>query len=755
MQLYKAKELKSNMVIKEMGGKTMKAMLVFAFCIEYIKDKVLERLCQAIHGLDEDDVHWVLTVPAIWNDQARQFMIAASEKAGIGKDNLTLALEPEGAAMFCKYLAVDKKVHGDETELKAFDENARFMVVDLGGGTIDITVSEVLATGQLREIYNATGGPWGGNYINDQIIKTLRDAIGWTVMERFKAEDFDDYLELLKNVEQRKRGVKYDSILSLKISDNLLRKVEIPFSYKNYVRKEKKSIILSATLMNKIFSSSVDSMMKHVEGLLQKEETRGVSTILLVGGYAASDFVQRAFRKRFEKDFRITFPLHPDMIVLKGAVITGHLVEAIIGRMTKYHYGLGLSTAAVSGRSISVGDSEEKRSFFSLIKKGQKIKVGDVVTQYEVRLKAKSQWANLEVYTTEDDDPKTVIDEEHFTKVGSINVKLPQFKKESILVLTISYDETEFKNLLKQHVTVGASESVTDLGGTIDITVSEVLATGQLREIYNATGGPWGGNYINNQIIKTLKEVIRWSVMGKFKSDNFDEYLELLRDVEQRKRSIKYNSEFSLKISKDLQKKIEIPDSHKKDVQKEKKSIKLSASLMKKIFSSSVDSIMKYIEWLLEKTETHGVSTILLVGGYAPSDFVQRAFREKFHKKHNIIFPLTPDMIVLKGAKGQKIKVGDVVTEYEVVLKAKSKWANLEAYITEDDEPRNVIDEEHFIKVGSINVKLPKFKKESILVLTISYDKTKFKVVATDRDTGRCFVDNCRFLDKEINLKSD
>ncbi|XP_071124712.1 heat shock 70 kDa protein 12A-like [Mytilus edulis] len=445
MQLYKSKELKSNMVIKEMGGKTMKAMVVFAFCIEYIKDKVMERLSQAINGLDEDDVHWVLTVPAIWNDQARQFMIAASEKASIGKDNLTLALEPEGAAMYCKYLALDKKEHGDATELKAFDENARFMVVDLGGGTIDITVSEVLATGQLREIYNATGGPWGGNYINDQIIKTLKDVIGWSVMGRFKADDFDDYLELLKNVEQRKRGVKYDSELKLKISDNLFKKIEIPDSHKKVVQKDRKSITLSASLINKIFSSSVDSMMKHVEGLLQKEETRGVSTILLVGGYAASDFVQRAFKEKFEKEYRITIPLTPDMIVLKGAVITGHLVEAIVGRMTKYHYGLGLSTTAVSGRSISLGANDGKKSFFSLIKKGQKIKIGDVVTQYEVVLKAKSQWANLEVYTTEDDDPNPVIDEEHFTKVGNINVKLPQFKKESILVLTISYDETEFK----------------------------------------------------------------------------------------------------------------------------------------------------------------------------------------------------------------------------------------------------------------------------------------------------------------------
>ncbi|CAC5381838.1 unnamed protein product [Mytilus coruscus] len=425
-------ELKRNMVITEMGGKKMKAMLVFAFCIEYIKDKVLDRLRQAIPGLDDDDVHWVLTVPAIWNDQARQFMIEASLKAGIGKDKLTLALEPEGAAMYCQYLEMNKTKRGEATELKAFEENARFMVVDLGGGTIDITVSEVLSTGQLREIYNATGGAWGGNYINDQIIKTLKEVIGWNVMGRLRSENFDQYLELLRDVENRKRSVKHNSEILLKINGDLHQKIEIPDSFKKDVQKGKKGIKLSASLMKKIFSSSVDSTMKHVEDLLRKEETRGVSTILLVGGYAASDFVQLAFREKLGKKYRIIFPLGSDMTVLKGAVITGHRVESIVGRMAKCHYGL------------AIGEGEEK-TFFSLIKKGQKIKVGDAVTKYDIVLKAKTRWTNLEIYTSDEDEPHTVIDEDHFTKVGSIHVKLPLFKKESLLSLTISYDETEFK----------------------------------------------------------------------------------------------------------------------------------------------------------------------------------------------------------------------------------------------------------------------------------------------------------------------
>ncbi|XP_063413669.1 heat shock 70 kDa protein 12A-like [Mytilus trossulus] len=444
MQLYSAKDINRNMMLKEMGGKKMEAMLVFALCIEYIKDKVLDRLRLAINGLQDDDVRWVLTVPAIWSDQARQFMIKAAAKAGISKENLKLALEPEGAAMFCKYLAVDKVEHGDRSALKAFEEKAQFMVVDLGGGTIDITVSEVLPTGQLKEIYNATGGPWGGNYINGQIIKTLKEVIGWEIIRTFKLEEFYEYLELLRNVEQRKRGAKHDSELSLAISKDLSKKIKIPNSHKQSVRLSGRSIHLSALLMQKIFSSSVNTMTKHVEGLLQKKETRGVSSILLVGGYAASDFVQRAFREKFEQKYKIIFPLTPDMIVLKGAVILGHLGEAIVDRMTKYHYGLGLCAAAVSGRIISV-EEDTTKTFFSLIKKGQTIKVGDVVTNYEVAIKAHSQWASIEVYTTDEDVPRTNIDEEHFTKVGNINVTLPQFKHESILILTITYCETEFK----------------------------------------------------------------------------------------------------------------------------------------------------------------------------------------------------------------------------------------------------------------------------------------------------------------------
>lgn len=62
----------------------MSCAIVIAACIEHIKEKAIERMKEMIPGIEEEiDIHWVLTVPAIWSEQARQFMIKAAEKVQI------------------------------------------------------------------------------------------------------------------------------------------------------------------------------------------------------------------------------------------------------------------------------------------------------------------------------------------------------------------------------------------------------------------------------------------------------------------------------------------------------------------------------------------------------------------------------------------------------------------------------------------------------------------------------------------------
>ena len=58
----------------------MNAMKVFSESIKYLKDHFVETINSRITGLVETDIHWVLTVPAIWKDNAKQFMREAAQQ---------------------------------------------------------------------------------------------------------------------------------------------------------------------------------------------------------------------------------------------------------------------------------------------------------------------------------------------------------------------------------------------------------------------------------------------------------------------------------------------------------------------------------------------------------------------------------------------------------------------------------------------------------------------------------------------------
>ena len=54
-------------------------MTVFAHALKFFKDHVLEELSdQSATKILEEDIQWVLTVPAIWKAPAKQFMRTAA-----------------------------------------------------------------------------------------------------------------------------------------------------------------------------------------------------------------------------------------------------------------------------------------------------------------------------------------------------------------------------------------------------------------------------------------------------------------------------------------------------------------------------------------------------------------------------------------------------------------------------------------------------------------------------------------------------
>ena len=53
-------------------------MTIFAMSIRYLKEHFWEAVQRQKVGLVETDVRYVLTIPAIWDDNAKQFMREAA-----------------------------------------------------------------------------------------------------------------------------------------------------------------------------------------------------------------------------------------------------------------------------------------------------------------------------------------------------------------------------------------------------------------------------------------------------------------------------------------------------------------------------------------------------------------------------------------------------------------------------------------------------------------------------------------------------
>lgn len=142
-----------------------------------------------IRAVDDCPVHFMLTVPAIWSERSTQRTMRALRRArGFptrgkeGKENATVSVsvvsEPEAAAIYTLHKA-------DRHDLQVGDT---FLVVDAGGGTVDLITYRVDAlypTLEVTEAAPGTGGLCGSQLLNSRFQQFLDAKLGG-------AEGYDD-----------------------------------------------------------------------------------------------------------------------------------------------------------------------------------------------------------------------------------------------------------------------------------------------------------------------------------------------------------------------------------------------------------------------------------------------------------------------------------------------------------------------------------------------------------------------------------
>lgn len=109
-------------------------------------------------------------------------------------------------------------------------------------------------------------------------------------------------------------------------------------------------------MMRKLFTPVVDNIKEHLNNLLGKPQLSKVQTMLLVGGFAESVFLQNEIKKTFSGRCRILVPHHASIEVAQGAVIFGKKPTIITERVMSTTYGIRCRGKFKSGEHL-----EEKK----------------------------------------------------------------------------------------------------------------------------------------------------------------------------------------------------------------------------------------------------------------------------------------------------------------------------------------------------------------------------------------------------------
>ncbi|XP_060596205.1 heat shock 70 kDa protein 12B-like [Ruditapes philippinarum] len=420
MILHSNENLSRSTTVEDINGKSMPALTIFTMSIKFLKEHFTDALNKQKTGIEDKDIQYVITVPAIWNDNAKQFMREAAEKAGIEKAHLKLSFEPEAASIWCQTITTDVQ----ETWSKA---GRQYMVIDLGGGTADISVHEKQIDNTLKELHKASGGPWGGTVVDDNYLEFLTNIFGKNTIQRFKDEQMEDYFQLLREFEIKKRSIKPESngMITFRLSASLkelyqkgnkqsLEKKLAKLRLSDRVTFTGDKLRVEASVIKKLFESPIDSMIEHVQQILAKPNMQKVETILLVGGFSECKLAQDLIQKELQHK-RVIIPEETGLVVLKGAVRFGHFQNIVRSRIMTHTYGLSVVEDFVERKHKNAkvkfinGQKHADDVFWIMIRAGEEVKIGKVISKGPFTPVAPDR-SSVIVYCTEEMDPEYTTD---------------------------------------------------------------------------------------------------------------------------------------------------------------------------------------------------------------------------------------------------------------------------------------------------------------------------------------------------------
>ena len=331
---------------------------------------------------------------------------------------------------------------------------------------MDVTAHEIDEDDNIKEIYHATGGDYGGTKVDQQFQNLLDNVFGKDFMDDFRRSHPSDWLELMNDFEVKKRADR--------VMEGELTRIRLPANFINLLRHEngvddnriirarysteelkisKDYLCLGSKIVKNLFEPAITSIIKHLKSLLKKNQLRGVKLLFLVGGFSESPLLQARIREEFKETYSILIPHYAQTAVVKGAVMFGKRPNIVVERCLAETYGTRCFSDFVQGyhdnkkmKYVS-GKPKCKDVFSVLAREDEIIKIGQCKTSSSFHpVRSNQTEVRFQFFTSTNPDVRYTTDAGVRQLPGSILLESPDTSKGTERELRLKlYFNTEIK----------------------------------------------------------------------------------------------------------------------------------------------------------------------------------------------------------------------------------------------------------------------------------------------------------------------
>jgi len=265
---------------------------------------------------------------------------------------------------------------------------------------MDVTAHEITEGDNIKEIYHATGGDYGGTKVDKEFEVLLEKIFGKEFMDEFRRSHPSDWLELTNDFEVKKR--------SDRAMTGELTRIRLPANFINLLRHEngndynrvlkrnlgrqhnveeikiaKDYLCLGPNSVKHLFKPAIESIVGHLKKLLKQNALRGIKILFLVGGFSESPLLQARISKEFGSQYSVLTPRDAQTAVVKGAVMFGKRPNIVVERCLSETFGTDIVQPFLRGvhpkeKLQYIGDEMKcKDIFFVLARENETVKIGE------------------------------------------------------------------------------------------------------------------------------------------------------------------------------------------------------------------------------------------------------------------------------------------------------------------------------------------------------------------------------------------